>query len=95
MRAIKIKEIDESAKSNFVVLGPEILKDLKTFECVSRYKSVARTMRRFQVTKYGTIMPKRPFNNRANNSTREDAHSRRMNEFKKQIYDRLSKVERV
>lgn len=95
MRAIKVREIEESAKDNFVVLGPEILKDLKTFECVSRYKSVARTMRRFQVTKFGTIMPKRPFNNRANNSVRQDTHSRRMNEYKKQIYGKLREVERV
>ena len=34
----------------------------------------------------GTILPKRPFNNRANTSKRKGVHSRVMNEQKKEAY---------
>lgn len=59
------------------------------YDAVSRFKSVRRAQRRGHVTKYGTIAPNRPFNNRANTSTRKGIHSRRMNELKKTIYGRI------
>ena len=74
-----------------LVAGPEILKDLIIFEAVSKYKSVARAIRRGDVTKFGTTTPSKPFNNRANTSTRKGIHSRVMNEVKKDIYGRLTK----
>lgn len=80
----------EDRMEEVLVMGPEILKDLKIFEAVSKYKSVARAMRRGDVTKYGTLVPKRPFNNRANTSNRKGIHSRVMNEYKKSIYGRLT-----
>ena len=80
----------ENRMEEVLVMGPEILKDLKIFEAVSKYKSVARAMRRGDVTKYGTLVPKRPFNNRANTSNRKGVHSRVMNEYKKSIYGRLT-----
>ena len=80
----------EDSMEEVLVMGPEILKDLKIFEAVSKYKSVARAMRRGDVTKYGTLVPKRPFNNRANTSNRKGVHSRVMNEYKKSIYGRLT-----
>ena len=43
-----------------LVAGPEILKNLIIFEAVTKYKSVARAMRRGDVTKFGTLVPKRP-----------------------------------
>lgn len=80
----------EDRMEEVLVMGPEILKDLKIFEAVSKYKSVDRAMRRGDVTKYGTLVPKRPFNNRANTSNRKGVHSRVMNEYKKSIYGRLT-----
>ena len=71
----------EDRMEEVLVMGPEILKDLKIFEAVSKYKSVARAMRRGDVTKYGTLVPKRPFNNRANTSNRKGVHSRVMNVY--------------
>ena len=73
-----------------LVAGPEILKNLIIFEAVTKYKSVVRAMRRGDVTKFGTLVPKRPVNNRANTSTRKGTHSRVMNETKKNIYGRLT-----
>lgn len=58
------------SEKNDISYGPEELKDLIIFDAVSKYKSVARAIRRGDVTKYGTIAPKRPFNNRANTSRR-------------------------
>ena len=37
---------------------------LGTYEAVSKFKSVRRAQRRGLVTPYGSIAPKRPFNNR-------------------------------
>ena len=66
---MKEKSLVKSEK-NDISYDPEELKDLIIFDAVSKYKSVARAIRRGDVTKYGTIAPKRPFNNRANTSRR-------------------------
>lgn len=60
---MKEKSLVKSEK-NDISYDPEELKDLIIFDAVSKYKSVARAIRRGDVTKYGTITPKRPFNNR-------------------------------
>lgn len=86
---MKEKSLVKSEK-NDISYGPEELKDLIIFDAVSKYKSVARAIRRGDVTKYGTITPKRPFNNRANTSRRAGVNNRIMNEYKKNIYGRLT-----
>lgn len=75
---MKEKSLVKSEK-NDISYDPEELKDLIIFDAVSKYKSVARAIRRGNVTKYGTITPKRPFNNRANSSRRAGVNSRTMN----------------
>lgn len=64
---------------------------LKTFEAVGRYKSVRRAIKRNHVTREGFLIPRRPFNNRANTSKKKKAHSRSVNEYKKNIYGQLIK----
>lgn len=83
-KAEEVKKVNP----NVVVEGPHSLRDLMVFDAVSRYKSVARQMRRNKVTQFGTMIPKRPFNNRGNTSTR-GVHSRVNNEYKKEIYGRI------
>lgn len=83
-KAEAVKEVNP----NVVVEGPHSLRDLMVFDAVGRYKSVARQMRRNKVTQFGTMIPKRPFNNRGNTSTR-GVHSRVNNEYKKEIYGRI------
>ena len=56
---------------------------LKTFEAVSKFKSVNRAIKRGHVTPNGMIIPKRPFNNKANTCNRKGHHSRSTNELKK------------
>jgi hypothetical protein len=49
---------------------------LRTFEGVSKYKSVFRAIRRNNVSPSGVMIPKRPFHNKANTSKRKGVHSR-------------------
>ena len=55
---------------------------LRTYEAVSRFKSVRRAIRRGHVSLDGFIYPKRPFNN-----AKHDKNS--LNDRKKMIYEQL------
>ena len=55
--------------------------------CGSRRRAIKRN----HVTEEGFLIPKRPFNNRANTSKKKKAHSRSVNEYKKNIYGQLIK----
>lgn len=55
-------------------------------------KSVGRAMRRGRLSIQGYLVPKRPFNNRANTSNRKGVHSRTTNEFKKQMYESIRRA---
>lgn len=59
------------------------------YSSVSLFKSVRRAIRRGHMTIFGEVAPKRPFNNRANTSSRRGVHSRVLNEEKKRIYGQL------
>lgn len=63
---------------------------LRQFDAVRQFKSVRRAIRRGDVTESGIIVPRRPFNNRGNSSTR-GSHSRKDNEFKKDMYEQITK----
>ena len=65
-----------------------IVLHLITYDGVHRFKSIRRAMRRGHVTAEGIVMPRRPFNNRANTS------SRSTNELKKKIYGQLKQYQR-
>ena len=71
-----------------------IVLHLITYDGVHRFKSVRRAMRRGHMTSEGIIMPRRPFNNRANTSKRKGVHSRSINELKKKIYGQLKQYQR-
>lgn len=55
---------------------------LRTYEAVSRFKSVGRAIRRGHISLDGFIYPKRPFNN-----AKQGKNS--LNERKKMIYEQL------
>lgn len=67
---------------------------LITYDGVHRFKSIRRAMRRGHVTAEGIVMPRRPFNNRANTSKMKGVHSRSTNELKKKIYGQLKQYQR-
>lgn len=69
---------------------------LITYDGVHRFKSIRRAIRRGHVTAEGIVMPRRPFNNRANTNTskRKGVHSRSTNELKKKIYGQLKQYQR-
>ena len=62
---------------------------LRTYEVVSKCKSIRRAIKRGQVSLDGVFFPKRPFNNRANTCKRKGHYSRTINERKKMIYEQL------
>lgn len=78
---------------NYISKGIIVL-HLITYDGVHRFKSVRRAMRRGHVTAEGIVMPRRPFNNRANTSKRKEVHSRSTNELKKKIYGQLKQYQR-
>ena len=55
---------------------------MRTYEAVSRFKSVGRAIRRGHVSLDGIIFPKRPFNN-----AKQSKNS--LNDRKKMIYEQL------
>ena len=71
-----------------------IVLHLITYDGVHRFRSIRRAMKRRHVTTEGVIMPRRPFNNRANTSKRKGVHSRSTNELKKKIYGQLKQYQR-
>lgn len=62
---------------------------LRTYEAVSKFKSVRRAIKRGHVSLDGIIFPKRPFNNKANTCKRKGHHSKTINERKNIIYEQL------
>lgn len=64
---------------------------LYIFEGVFKFKSVKRAIRRGHIDIYGKIFPKRPFSNSGNKSKRVNKHSKKLNEDKKSIYEKLTK----
>jgi hypothetical protein len=83
----------EEQKKEIPLMKEEEFKDylidnrsLKSFNAVSKFKSVKRAIRRGHMSAFGQIYPRRPFNNRANTSSRKGIHSRVHNELCKKIY---------
>ena len=62
---------------------------LKTYDAISKFKSIRRAIKRGLVSIDGFIFPKRPFNNKANTCKRKGHYSRSNNERKKMIYEQL------
>ena len=71
-----------------------IVLHLIIYDGVHRFRSIRRAMRRGHVTTEGIIIPRRPFNNRANTSKRKGVHSRSTNELKKKIYGQFKQYQR-
>ncbi len=62
------------------------------FSAVHKHKSIWRAMRRGHVSVNGEEFPKKPFNNRANTSSRPGIHSRVENQMKINIYGEYRKI---
>lgn len=80
------KDVEDS-----IILRESPRFDLHYFAAVNKFKSIGRAIRRGNVTEEGIIMPKKPYNNRANTSRRKGVHSRTFNQKKKSIYAELSR----
>lgn len=58
------KRVEEKIEKESIINEGMTL-NLKVFDGVSKFKSIRRAMRRGHVTPWGTVAPKRPFNNRS------------------------------
>ena len=58
------KVIEEKIKRE-PIINEGMSINLKVFDGVSKFKSIRRAIRKGYVTPWGTIAPKRPFNNRS------------------------------
>lgn len=58
--------MEEKVKGESII-NEEIPINLKVFDGVSKFRSIRRAMRRGHVTPWGTVAPKRAFNNRNRN----------------------------
>ena len=65
---------------------------LRTYEAVSKFKSIRRAIRRGHVSLDGIIFPKRPFNNKANTCKIKGHHNRTIKERKKIINEQLKYI---
>lgn len=59
------KKIVEEKVEKKPIINEGMPINLKIFDGVSKFKSIRRAMRRGHVTPWGTVAPKRPFNNRS------------------------------
>lgn len=59
------KKIVEEKVEKEPIINEGMPINLKIFDGVSKFKSIRRAMRRGHVTPWGTVAPKRPFNNRS------------------------------
>lgn len=78
-------------ETNEIILRESPRFNLNYFAAISKFKSIGRAIKRGNVTEEGIIMPRKPFNNRANTSERKRIHSRTLNQQKKSIYAELSR----
>lgn len=76
------EKIDHEARAKEAI---EVMGNL--IRAAQKFKSVRRAMRRGHVTSFGMIVARKPFNNRANTSTRKGVHSRFVNLIKKRDYE--------
>ena len=80
-------KVDEDFKNGII--------HLHTFAAVGKFKSVRRAIRRGNVSPYGDVYPKRPFNNKANTCERKGHSSRNMNDIKKEIYGQIKHRQKI
>lgn len=75
------KQIHEAAVANYQKVISDFAKhgilSLRSYMCVSKFKSVRRAIRRQRVSIFGDIYPKRPFNNRKQTDRQSDTYKKR------------------
>lgn len=71
-------------------MSPVNIQNLPTL--LSRVRSIGRAFKRGRITMWGSLVAKRPFNNRANTCTRAGHHSRFSNMIKRNDYERAKRI---
>lgn len=97
IKPMSIKDFKDKLKANRVDIDEDFkngILHLKTYEAISKFKSIRRAIRRGHVSPYGEIFPHRPFNNVSNSLKRGRKNRHTLNEIKKDIYVELNNQRR-
>ena len=78
----KIEEVAENNRKQMIKNFKEGTLYLRSFMGVSKYKSIRRAIRRGNVSIFGDLYPKRPYNNRGTKDSK----------VKRQIYEQLKPI---
>lgn len=81
------KELTEEEKGQVIALLKVRRENLLRLVASGKVRSVNRAMKRDRILPNGILKWSRPFNNRANTSTRKGVHSRVSNEERRRFYE--------
>ena len=81
------KELTEEEKKQWINFLKVRRENLFRLVASGKVRSVNRAMKRDRILPNGILKWSRPFNNRANTSTRKGVHSRVSNEERKRLYE--------
>ena len=78
----KIEEVADNNRKQMIKNFKEGVLYLRSFMGVSKYKSIRRAIRRGNVSIFGDLYPRRPYNNRGTKDSK----------VKRQIYEQLKPI---
>ena len=81
------RELTEEEKKQWINFLKVRKENLLRLVASGKVRSVNRAMKRDRILPNGILKWSRPFNNRANTSTRKGIHSRASNEERKRLYE--------
>jgi hypothetical protein len=81
------KELTEEEKGQVIALLKVRRENLLRLVASGKVRSINRAMKRDRILPNGILKWSRPFNNRANTSSRKGIHSRVSNEERKRFYE--------
>jgi len=81
------KELTEEEKGQVIAFLKVRRENLLRLVASGRVRSINRAMKRDRILPNGILKWSRPFNNRANTSTRKGVHSRVSNEERRRFYE--------
>ena len=81
------RELTEEEKKQWIAFLKTRMDNLLRLVASGKVRSVNRAMKRDRILPNGILKWSRPFNNRANTSTRKGVHSRVSNEERRRFYE--------
>ena len=86
------KELTEEEKKAWISFLTARKDNLLRVIASGRVKSIGRALKRDRILPNGILKWRKPFNNRANTSTRKGVHSRVSNEERRKLYEAFNRI---